>query len=1601
MLNSKIKYKGFTVFLSLILSISISSSMLVSNEDKIDFGYISPGETTYNLEIYADSRLPYYEHNHQFNSSETIYEFGDFKSNYKTKDGSILEDKYSIFWNEFFIQYMDTLGAFRIANDITLENDIYYTLENETNQVKLIENDIKINFSISDSLSFFDVTIGGKKRGELTSISYSDLLSYNKDSPYNLEIKIDYTYNNELQNLPLIIGQINFTVYKDEDKYVIRIPYRARLISHFELIYGEPKKYENGNFFWRGSKGYFCPKTVSVEDDLQFKLDLIKSDLDKSYEEKEILKESIDSVYIYYDWDKALNISDAPVDTSEAEGRLNTDIVKLKYSFYGWSMNFTLDPGGPVDDNRLYFVPLVFINDQRPSDDILYTLNRSIRVINDSKYVVGNLSISEPQYLDFNPDNIADNLILYNYSLNFTCAWELNAGGTGDWIKKWAQNTDDLYDGGTTRNPIFYGNFYDGVDVNLVEWNYNGTHAGFTLNVKNLHKEYGTKKLYLNITYNNISSNQIDINFISIYPDEDSFNLSKDIIVSDDISSLNIYINNSTSYNYLLEENINRIFLKLYKEGIIDLNETHSNNFNIYRHGHEVLLDYNLHFSGISSDVVDLSSKQTKLSSDSSLIFWVNLNFSGDPKEYIHGIFSNESTGRNENYISIYNAGDGEHQIHCKGSEGIWVNSSNISLSLNKWHQIAIILDDDILNFYYDGQSFGSYSFPDKIDLDYLGVGYLDSYLNGSIDEVIFYDRKLSSDAIWDLYSSSEFYIPKILLDNFSEFNGIDDQIDLSSENLGLDKDTSLIVWIRPKNLEDGKSQGIFSSRGIGSLDNYITLAKTDSGKAHIYYEDKDGNARNSSEFSLSLDKWHQIAIVMNEGGIPNFYYDGEFLGSDIASGKIDLNYLGLGHYYFDNRSHFNGSIGEVTFYDKALSSNAILALNNSISFSESKIELYNYTEISIPTLNYYNIPKSDFIDKASTGESFSLYYVPIFEWNLSDGNLVNLTNYNYDSFSKFYKITIVDDDSQKPNLELFSPEYISSESEISSDQSLNIVVNASDAQSNLEYVNITYQYFNETTNITNYFTKQMQKSGNSYNYTLNFDEAYENCFIQFYIIAYNDDLDHIYDQEFNSLGPYSYRILDDDNTSPRVSDLEANIFGSEVVISADIVDSGGIYNATLFYRNLETSWKFIDMFYENGVYNVTLEGNNATYVEYYVVAFDNDSISDSDKQMSLTEIYSVYSDDTKPPEIFEIIYPIDVDYGESSAICSFVDDYASGVNYVNLVWSYADENTESEYSEYITTQMKKIGGTNMYVTNLISFYPYIRFYVTSEDNAGNLNTSDEYTAKFVPKANQNRGNSLFLDFSFDNMNISNLTTAKNYNPTLLGLGNIQKVSIGVFGDEFSTIINLEKSENNLWKNQWYTPYAMPKGDYNITISYTDSNGKSYTLDGSKIFTVKKSDVDAQILISIFNFEKLDENKYKIYISVNYSQDISFDAEYDFGSVYVKIRGIIYPAFYNNTSGNWYCIYETDEEYFLIRAFAYDSDGRTATTTYLVEAPKSFDYTNYIVGVVVTFLGISGGVALQKRQKSKKKEILETLKRVQKERDDEEITKTFHDELFD
>ncbi|WEL19813.1 LamG domain-containing protein [Candidatus Nanohalococcus occultus] len=177
-------------------------------------------------------------------------------------------------------------------------------------------------------------------------------------------------------------------------------------------------------------------------------------------------------------------------------------------------------------------------------------------------------------------------------------------------------------------------------------------------------------------------------------------------------------------------------------------------------------------------------------------------------------------------------------------------------------------------------------------------------------------------------------------------FDGSDDNLDLTGNNLRLEPNTTVSVWVNSEDLGSPgheMSPGLFSANAAGSWDGYVTFADQGNGMAQLRYEDNSGSQKRSDNFRFNKNGWIHVAIAMDGNGKPYFYIDGENVGTDSASGNIDLNYLGVGYNGASDNGALKGEIDKLKIYSRNLSISEIRTLYNRGSWSMGGSDSINY----------------------------------------------------------------------------------------------------------------------------------------------------------------------------------------------------------------------------------------------------------------------------------------------------------------------------------------------------------------------------------------------------------------------------------------------------------------------------------------------------------------------------------------------------------------------------------------------------------------------------------------------------------------------------------
>ncbi len=145
----------------------------------------------------------------------------------------------------------------------------------------------------------------------------------------------------------------------------------------------------------------------------------------------------------------------------------------------------------------------------------------------------------------------------------------------------------------------------------------------------------------------------------------------------------------------------------------------------------------------------------------------------------------------------------------------------------------------------------------------------------------------------------------------------------------------SIEMWVRPKAGQVTFSNIIDNNHSSSPLRSWV-MENLDNGNRFQWYS-ADFPAGSQLAFDLTPDLWHHIIVTRGADRVTRGYLNRSFVGS--VSSSSDIPYDGsqnlrIGNWYAGNRP-FNGTIDEVTIYDRALSENEINGLFNAAGFGK------------------------------------------------------------------------------------------------------------------------------------------------------------------------------------------------------------------------------------------------------------------------------------------------------------------------------------------------------------------------------------------------------------------------------------------------------------------------------------------------------------------------------------------------------------------------------------------------------------------------------------------------------------------------------------------
>ncbi len=304
------------------------------------------------------------------------------------------------------------------------------------------------------------------------------------------------------------------------------------------------------------------------------------------------------------------------------------------------------------------------------------------------------------------------------------------------------------------------------------------------------------------------------------------------------------------------------------------------------------------------------------------------------------------------------------------------------NVELNKWYHLTLSWDESKIYGYVNGQLKGSMPYTStkgSLSRFYIGIQKATDNRSfpGNIDEVAFFERKLTDSEVLYVYNNAKSYINSSLGNGLVGYWKLDNSLaDSSAQNNTALSQGGISCTNNPGFLNQGCTFGeigkyldissvktsVNSSQGTISVWAYPTETGTnryviegmgsDTDRYYIQWANNQfrlvrGNpaAIITLASDVELNKWYHLTFSWDESKIYG-YLNGELKGSiNYTSTKGDLArfYIGI-QKATDNRS-FPGNIDEVRFYSRTLSASEVNSVYNYEPFNSDSLEKFLYFE--------------------------------------------------------------------------------------------------------------------------------------------------------------------------------------------------------------------------------------------------------------------------------------------------------------------------------------------------------------------------------------------------------------------------------------------------------------------------------------------------------------------------------------------------------------------------------------------------------------------------------------------------------------------------------
>jgi cysteine-rich repeat protein len=281
---------------------------------------------------------------------------------------------------------------------------------------------------------------------------------------------------------------------------------------------------------------------------------------------------------------------------------------------------------------------------------------------------------------------------------------------------------------------------------------------------------------------------------------------------------------------------------------------------------------------------------------------------------------------------------------------------SDYKLSLNKWYHIVGEFEEGVQRLYINGElnaegdNSANYQTIHPGSADFLlgarGQATPDLHLDGSIDEVLIFNRSLSSTEISEIYDEQKKYYGIDMFEEYGVFDGSDDYVNTNYDPSNYDEG-SISLWL--KTTDTASYSGFVSTiPEKGATDPFIRIIKVSGDSVlKVTYRDDNGNTDLlASTTGVDTGEWVHAVYTWKDDKQELYINNiNEANGTDTIT-SIDCSsyplFIGAENVRGASNNFAPSNIDEVLIYNSTLTQSEITALYN----AKFKLDDYSHDNL-------------------------------------------------------------------------------------------------------------------------------------------------------------------------------------------------------------------------------------------------------------------------------------------------------------------------------------------------------------------------------------------------------------------------------------------------------------------------------------------------------------------------------------------------------------------------------------------------------------------------------------------------------------------------------